>query len=149
MKRMVCAIFLLSALLPTAGCSGQELPADAPSSPQAETSLTEPGFTEPADPADGMEKAVKRYCALYHAEHVYYDIAVPQKALLIGEEQIVELLCVSGYEQTTVINRASVVRVESDRLGTFDVVKIYDKTNQCISVMVEPGKSDELVGLLN
>lgn len=149
MKRTVCAIFLLLTMLSAAGCAGREELMELPSSQQAGLSQTETGSPERSAPDEDMEKAVERYAALYHVEHVYYDIAVPQKMLLIGEEQIVELLCVAGYEQTKVIDRMSVVRVDSSRLGEFDAVNIYDKTNQCISVMVEPGLSEELAALLS
>lgn len=96
-----------------------------------------------------MENAMERYCALYHAEYVFRDVLVPQKALLIGEEQILELTYFPGYEQTKVMERSSLVRVESSRLGAWDVVKLYDKTDQCISVTVEHGCSEEIAALLS
>lgn len=95
-----------------------------------------------------MENAIKRYSELYNADRAYRDITVPQKALLIGDEQIVELTYLPGYENTNVTERSSVVRVEDSRLDAFDIVNIYDKTNQCISVIVEPGMSDEIAVLL-
>lgn len=149
MKKIIviaAAMVLLCFML--AGCSGKVQPAVTESPSHAKTPEPEPVSSAPEDNAAEIENAIERYCELYNADHVYRDVAVPQKAMLIGEEQIVELTYFSGYENTKVIERSSLVRVENSRLAMFDIVNIYDKTNQCISVMVEPGLSDEIAALL-
>lgn len=146
--RIVIVSFLLSAVL-FAGCAGQEQPVRTETLSPGQSS--EPGAISSVaeDLAAGMEEAVEQYRALYHAEHVYRDALVPQKVLLIGEEQLVELTWVSGYEQTKAIERSSVIRTETGSLDAWDSVRIYDKTGQCISIMVEPGTAEELVAFLS
>lgn len=148
MKRISLVIaFLLLLGFPCTGCDKQEraIITDSSYGPSSESEVVS-SLTE--SPVAGIEDAIERYCALYHAEYVYCDVIVPQKALLIAEKQIIELTVFSSYEQTKIIERSSVVRVENIHIDMFEIVNIYDKTNQFISVMVEPGMSDEIAILL-
>ena len=148
MKRIGIAMTALLLTFLLTACGGRESSRITDASYSGQSSEPEATSSSTEDPDAGMEDAMERYCALYHAEDVFRDVLVPQKALLIGEEQIVELTWFSGYAQTRVIERSSLVRVENSRLDTWDIVNLYDKTNQCITIMLEPGRSEEIVALL-
>lgn len=92
-----------------------------------------------------LNNTISYYSDLYGAEYVYQDSCINQKFILIGKEYIVELFTVEGLNQTKVIKINNIERIERNSLPEFDEIKIYDKTNQCISAFVNSKEADEIL----
>lgn len=89
--------------------------------------------------------AIEYYSELYCVTSVYRDKFIPQKYLLIGNEQIIELFVFNGINQITTIRKTDIERTENTSVIDFNAVKIFDKTNQCISISAEPQQVNEIL----
>lgn len=95
--------------------------------------------------AQETSNVLKYYSELYCVTSVYRDKFIPQKYLLIGNEQIIELFVFNGINQITTIRKTDIERTENTSVIDFNSVKIFDKTNQCISISVEPQQVNEIL----
>ena len=150
MRIKIVIISLLFFLMFITGCSGKQL-APLPSEP-ATVALVE---KEPANaiavetPANTTEPDRQPYMEQYGAQHCFVDVFFPEKCWLICEETIVQLISFEGFDDVTVIDRASVERVQSLSLGDCVSVEIFDRTNQTISIMVSLPDAEPLLELLS
>lgn len=96
-----------------------------------------------------VSEVVSQYSDLYHAKHIYQDQYIKQKYLFIGDKNVVELFVVEGVNQTKVIEKDNIERVEHNSLPEFDEIKIYDKTNQYISVFVNSKEADKILKMID
>lgn len=131
------AVFLLFSLF-LSGCGNERPGAFAGASASFSEGPVSPEETDAPGEAEDMEATISRYKELYGTVFTFRDLFVPQRVILIGGAYMVDLLYIPGCEQVKAIPRDAIARVEYDRFDTFMVVKFYDKTNQCISVSLEP-----------
>lgn len=96
-----------------------------------------------------VSEVVSQYSDLYHEKHIYQDQYIKQKYLFIGDKNVVELFVVEGVNQTKVIEKDNIERVEHNSLPEFDEIKIYDKTNQYISVFVNSKEADKILKMID
>ncbi len=94
------------------------------------------------------DEKLEYYQEMYGTDHVFRDLFLPQKVLLIGDENIAVVFLISGYDQVKVIRRTCVERVENISLELFCRIDVFDKTNQNISIMLSPESAEAAAALL-
>lgn len=104
-------------------------------------------ISEEAEPTE--EEMIAHYCDLYSAETVYQDFLNPQERLLIGEKNVVELLLLGELSRTVEIDRKNIERIETLSAGEFTTLKIFDRTNHCITISADPQTAEEIVAVLH
>lgn len=96
-----------------------------------------------------LDKDMSYYTDLYDTTYICQDCFIKQKHILIGHDYVIELFSVQGVNQTKIINTDNVERIERNTLPEFDEIKIYDKTNQCISAFVNSKEADEILKMID
>ena len=131
MMKRISVIFLLLCTL--SGCSSHQetsVPEKLTEAPTVESTTEAPIL--PTKPA------WEKYAMQYGAEDVFADLYTPGKYLLIGEDTVVLLVSIGGYDQLTVMDRYAIARVEQKNLPDFTQIEIYDKTDEKLSLIVSP-----------
>ena len=129
--KLFCILFLLLCTL--SGCSSHRetsVPEKLTEAPTFESTTEAPAL--PAEPA------WEKYAMQYGAEDMFADLYTPGKYLLIGEDTVVLLVSIGGYDELTLMDRDAVARVEQKNLPDFTQIEIYDKTDEKLSLIVSP-----------
>jgi len=142
-------LILCCLLLLFSGCSAaSEEPEQAQSKPN--TSIVEQAETEEKEfesirdskssavPDTFIENSRKQYAGLYNTSREFEDLYIPEKAWLIGNEYIVQLMSIAGFNDASVISCENIERIEQSSFGDFASITVYDKTGQSITIMVCP-----------
>ena len=150
---LLCVIFLLS------GCSGSVDNNNPPnvdtktpiiekpeSKIQEETSVSK--TEEPAIPDTFIEDTRKQYSELYDTTHTFTDMYIAEKAWLIGDENIVQLTSIAGFNDVAVLSRSNIERIEQTSFADFSTISIIDKTGQTLSLIISPEELLEIIELL-
>lgn len=150
---LLCVIFLLT------GCSGSVDNNNQPhadirapiiekteSKIQEETSVSK--AEEPAIPDTFIEDTRKQYSELYDTTHTFTDMYMVEKAWLIGDENIVQLTSIAGFNDAIVLTRSNIERIEQASFADFATISIIDKTGQTLSLMISPEELLEIIELL-
>lgn len=90
------------------------------------------------DVAESVDDACERYAELYSASHIVHDLYMYEKAWLVGDNNIVQVVSIAGYDDVVVLSRESVERVEHSIFSDFASVTIFDKSGKSISIMLPP-----------
>lgn len=149
----LCVIALLT------GCSGSDdnnnqLHADtkAPiiespeSQIQEETSVSK--TEESTIPDTFIEDTRKQYSELFDTTHTFTDMYMAEKSWLIGDENIVQLTSIAGFNDVTVLTRSNIERIEQASFADLATISIIDKTGQTLSLMVLPEELLVIIELL-
>lgn len=161
MKVLVSSLLLIL-VLTVPGCTADDNSGISLAETSADTELFIPktkqiaessvslSVTEESEPEDTTAfDVLEQYAELYNADYIFDDIYLPEKHLLIGDENIVQLISIGGYDKATVIKHDSVERVEHTVLDQFTRIEIFDKTNQSVSISVSPAEGTEILELLS
>ena len=87
------------------------------------------------------EEARAEFSKLYDTSHVFVDMYMSEKAWLIGEQNIVQIISFTDFNDATVLARDNIERIEHSSFGNAASITVFDKTGQTLSLMVSP---DEL-----
>ena len=146
---LLCAMLLLS------GCSGpvdDNTDTKAPMIEKSETEIPEASFIpetdEPSLPDAFAEDARAQYAGLYDAAHIFTDMYMAEKAWLIGDENIVQLVSAAGFNDVTVLTRNSIERIEQAVFFDFAAVSVIDKTGKTLSLTISPTELLAIIELL-
>ena len=71
-----------------------------------------------------------------------------EKAWLIGEQNIVQIISFTDFNDATVLARDNVERIEQSSFGNAACITVFDKTGQILSLMVSQDSLLEIVALL-
>ncbi len=143
-------VLLTFTLLLLAGCASYDgTEGIAPSQTEDTAAYTE---SEDACVSGGFDASVvearEQYAKMYNTTHVFTDMYIPEKAWLIGEENIVELTSIAGFNDVSALTRDSIERVEQTSFSGFATVKIIDKTGNALSLTVHPQELFEILDLI-
>ena len=94
------------------------------------------------------EEARAEFSKLYDTSHVFVDMYMSEKAWLIGEQNIVQIISFTDFNDATVLARDNVERIEQSSFGDVASITIFDKTGQTLSLMVSPDELLEIVEVL-
>jgi len=94
------------------------------------------------------EDAWIAYSEKYGTECHFTDLYVPSKCWLVGDENVVELMSLGGIDDATVINRASIERVEHTNITELTTISVFDKTGKSISIMLSSEDAEKLLELI-
>lgn len=94
------------------------------------------------------EEARAEFSKLYDTSHVFVDMYMAEKAWLIGEQNIVQLISVAVFNDATILARDNIERIEQSSFGDVVSITVFDKTGQILSLMVSPDELLEIVELL-
>ena len=94
------------------------------------------------------EEARAEFSKLYDTSHVFVDMYMSEKAWLIGEQNIVQIISFTDFNDATVLARDNVERIEQSSFGDVASITVFDKTGQILSLMVSPDSLLEIVALL-
>ena len=135
-RQIMMVLFSAIFLLGLAGCTTGKT---SESGTKGEVTVPESiNETEPSgSPATPVE-VPSEYIDRYKADVIVYDMLIPNKALLIGETDVVCLLMLEGITTETVIPRESIARTEKTEVSGMVVVKIVDRTGKEISMTLTP-----------
>lgn len=145
---LLCAVFLLS------GCSFSSENNDSSHAdtnlPIIENSgeLIASDTAELVIPDTYIEDTRNQYARLYDATHRFSDMYMAEKAWLIGDEKIVQLISIGGFNDATVLIRDNIERIEKASFADFATVSIIDKTGQTLSLMILPEELLVIIELL-
>lgn len=87
------------------------------------------------------EEARVEFSKLYNTPHLFVDMYMAEKAWLIGEQNIVQLISFADFNDATVLARDNIERIEQSSFGDVASITVFDKAGQTLSLMVSP---DEL-----
>ena len=90
------------------------------------------------------EEARVEFSKLYNTPHLVVDMYMAEKAWLIGEQNIVQLISFVDFNDATVLARDNIERIEQLSFDDFASITIFDKTGQTLSLIVSP---DELLAI--
>ena len=116
MKSVICSIIIAALLL--GGCAKQETEVhtkktEVPAVMQTTEEIEDVKEIEQSYVSDkNNEDEWIAYSEKYGTECRFTDLYVPAKCWLVGDENMVELMSLGGIDDATVINRASIERVE-------------------------------------
>ncbi len=85
-----------------------------------------------------IEDTRKQYAELYDTTHTFADMYMVEKAWLIGDENIVQLTSIAGFNDVVVLTRNNIERIEQASFADFATISIIDKTGQTLSLMILP-----------
>ena len=71
-----------------------------------------------------------------------------EKAWLIGDENIVQLTSIAGFNDVAVLTRSNIERIEQTSFADFSTISIIDKTGQTLSLMILPEELLVIIELL-
>ena len=122
---LLCVIFLLS------GCSGSIDNNNQSHSTTKDPIIEKPGseFEEetivsetetPIIPDTFIEDARSQYAELYDTTHTFTDMYMAEKAWLIGDENIVQLTSIVGFNDVAVLTRSNIERIEQASFADLD-----------------------------
>ena len=94
------------------------------------------------------EEARAEFSKLYDTSHVFVDMYMSEKAWLIGEQNIVQIISFSDFNDATVLARDNIERIEHSSFGNAASITVFDKTGQILSLMVSPDELLEIVEVL-
>ena len=94
------------------------------------------------------EEARAEFSKLYDTSHIFVDMYMAEKAWLIGEQNIVQLISFSDFNDATILARDNIERLEQSSFGEVVSITVFDKTGQILSLMVSPDELLEIVELL-
>ena len=95
-----------------------------------------------------FEEARAEFSKLYDTSHVFVDMYMSEKAWLIGEQNTVQIISFSDFNDATVLARDNIERIEHSSFGNAASITVFDKTGQTLSLMVSPDELLEIVDLL-
>ena len=150
---LLCVIFLLS------GCYGPVDNNNQSHSATKDPIIEKPGSeieeetivseTEnPIIPDTFIEDTRNQYAELYDTTHTFTDIYMVEKAWLIGDENIVQLTSIAGFNDVAVLTRSNIERIEQTSFADFSTISIIDKTGQTLSLMILPEELLVIIELL-
>ena len=150
---LLCVIFLLS------GCYGPVDNNNQSHSATKDPIIEKPGSeieeetivseTEnPIIPDTFIEDTRNQYAELYDTTHTFTDIYMVEKAWLIGDNNIVQLTSIAGFNDAIVLTRNNIERIEQASFADFATVSIIDKTGQTLSLIISPEELLEIIELL-
>ena len=111
-----------------------------------DTLTQESGEESPTE--SSVENNRLQYAEIYGTEYQFTDVYISGKCWLIGDENIVQIVSIGGYDDITVMQLSEIARVESMPFDGFSSVTVFDKTNQSISIMTSPTDAETVLGLL-
>lgn len=153
MKSVICSIIIAVLLL--GGCAKRETEVhtkktEVPAVMQTTEEIEDVKEIEQSYVSDkNNEDAWIAYSEKYGTEFRFTDLYVPSKCWLVGDENMVELMSLGGIDDATVINRASIERVEHSTVMDFSNITVFDKTGKSISIMVSPEEFEMLMKLVD
>ena len=152
MKSVICGIII--AILLFGGCAKQETEVHtektkAPAVMQTTEEIEAVKENEESSVSDeNKADALITYAEKYGTECRFTDLYVPAKCWLVGDENVVELMSLGGIDDATVINRASIERVEHTNIVEFTTISVFDKTGKSISIMLSSKDAEKLLDLI-
>lgn len=87
----------------------------------------------------------ERYKILYEAEDFYPDLYFDGKFLLVGKSSVVCLIVIGDTQDTTIISKQNIAKVDDFVSSEFGSITIYDKTGETVSIMVNPETTKEII----
>lgn len=147
--RICISILIVMLVVFMSSCSDKSIVPVSPEVTVAEpVEAAMPTFSE-TEPPPAPKPDRQPYMEQYGAQHCFEDVFFPEKCWLICEETIVQLISFEGFDDVTVIDRASVERVQSLSLGNCVSIEAFDRTNQTVSIMVSPQEADTMLVILS
>ena len=150
---------ILFAVLMLAGCTPTKDVSDSSSSPVHSPVLedTDSKITYDEIVAERVdettqssfsEEARAEFSKLYDTSHLFVDMYMAEKAWLVGEQNIVQLISFADFNDATVLARDNIERIEQSSFGDIASITVFDKTGQTVSLMVSPDELLEIADLL-
>lgn len=130
-------IFLLIiVLLAFSGCGGNTGSETGATFFPAVSHGNEAATAAPADNGERLQKVMETYGATVYFE----DAFLSNRYLIMSDSCVVSVLFLTGTEIVTAVPFDSVARTENQLIGTFGMIKIYDKSGNSIEFQA---KSDD------
>ena len=152
MKSVICSIIIAVLLL--GGCAKRETEVhtkktEVPAVMQTTEEIEDVKEIEQSYVSDkNNEDEWIAYSEKYGTECRFTDLYVPAKCWLVGDENVVELMSLGGIDDATVINRASIERVEHTNIAELTTISVFDKTGKSISIMLSSEDAEKLLELI-
>ena len=91
---------------------------------------------------------LERYKTLYEAEDIYPDLYFDGKFLFVGKSSVVCLIVIGNTQDSTIISKQNIAKVDDFVSGEFGSITIYDKTGETVSIMVKPEETKEIISAI-
>ena len=154
MKRCIY-VLLIVILIISAGCKAENPEAEFepekfPVIEQVEKVETDTYVTDnsPVEKIINENEIIDKYAKIYNTYISYKDMFIPEKHLLIGDSTVVVLFITKDFNHVVSVNRKDIERIEHSEFEGIGFIDIFDKTNQEISLTVDPDTLNIILGIL-
>ena len=155
MKRLICAMLIFIIAIMT-GCETkkpeQEFETESVSEFEQVVESAETDYYMPEEPTAekviNESEIIDKYAKIYNTYISYTDMFIPEKHLLIGDSKIVVLFITKDFNHVISVERKDIERIEHSEFEELGIIEIFDKTNQVISITVDPDTLNTILDIL-